>query len=1302
MPNLKIENTRDLLQAFDFKQLFIEELGWSQPAQKKVTTIDTGDAVFDLKHIAQLSGVVVIEVVSNDGEIPEASVRAQVHRGVSRFHHENLIIFLNKKRTQSFWYWVKREGNKRIPREHIYMRGQPGDLFLSKLSSMVVDISELDEKGEISVLEVARRLKIALDVETTTKKFFVEYDGLRLQFVELIEGIEDDHKRQWYASVLLNRLMFIYFLQKKFFLDGGNDRYLQQKLEASRERGVNQYYSIFLQKLFFEGFAKPTVDEETFKLIGSIKYLNGGLFIEHAIEGEYKGKIKVPDKAFENLFTLFEKYSWHLDDTPGGNDNEISPDVLGYIFEKYINQKEFGAYYTRPEITEYLCERTISKLILEKVNAQGIGGIKKQFTSLSEMLLTLNAPLCKFLLMDVLPGLSLLDPACGSGAFLVAAMKSLINVYSAIIGRIEFLNDPFLTGWLKKVKHEHPSVGYYIKKRIITENLFGVDIMEEGTEIAKLRLFLALVAAARTVDELEPLPNVDFNILAGNSLIGLMHIEKKTFEESSDLTTQAYYNTYVEKLRERKILVDSYRHASAYAEDLREMRDKITKKDREVSEALDRMLLDQFSVLGIRYEEATWDEKNEKEGKLKRRAVNLNDIRALRPFHWGYEFDEILSKNGGFDAIITNPPWEIFKPQAKEFFMEHSELVTKKTMDIKAFETQMTKLLEDKEIRRAWLTYQNQFPHVSAYYRSSSQYKNQISIVNAKKAGTDINLYKLFVEKCFHLLRLGGECGIVIPSGIYTDLGTKQLREMLFGETRVTGLFCFENSKGIFEGVHRSYKFVVLTFEKGSTTTSFPASFMRHDVEELDQFPNVDSLHIDVELVRKLSPDSLSVMEFKNEMDVQIAKKMLKFPLLGEDVEGKWKLKLTREIDMTNDSHLFKKKPDKGRLPLYEGKMVHQFTHQFAEGRWWVSEKDAREALLGRDEEGSEREMDYQDYRLGFRDVARNTDIRTMISSVIPPNNFAGNTLIAARPFQDKKELLCAVSLLDSFMFDFIIRQKVTAHCNMFYVYQVPVPRLTSGDKYFDAIVERAAKLICITPEFDDLAKEVGLGSYKNGVKDEKERIKLRAELDGMIAHLYGMTEEEFAYILTTFPIVPQPVKDAALEAYREFAPKSDQQEIEALIKAGESAKVEFKSTLRWDMKENRVNKILELVVVKTIAGFLNTEGGTLLIGVEDNKNILGLSADYKVLGKHQDKDGLENLLMTLLLEAYGKDSGPLITTTFHTLNGREICKVEAKPSPKPVFVKDEKSDHLYIRTGNSTRELSPKEAVEYCRVHWK
>lgn len=1170
MGQLDVQRTRDLLQRFDFPKLFIEELGWSQPASRQALALTADGGNFTARQIVQLSGVVVFEVAAADGRMPQAKTRAALHKEIAKHHHENLLIFVDQERTSSLWYWVKREGTKIFPREHLYIKGQPGDLFLSKLGAMVVDISELDASGALPVTEVASRLKKALDIERVTKKFYREFQEQHLVFIGLIEGIADDRQRRWYASILLNRLMFIYFLQKKGFVDNGNLDYLQAKLAHSKSSfGPDRYYRTFLWPLFFEGFAKPEQERspEISKLLGHIKYLNGGLFLPHAVELA-NPDIRIPDRAFANLLGLFERYSWNLNDTPAGKDDEINPDVLGYIFEKYINQKAFGAYYTRPEITEYLCERTIYKLVLDRINSPGVPGVlaARQYDSMAELLLDLDAELCRELLLKILPELSLLDPACGSGAFLVAAMKTLINLYAAIIGKIEFLNDRTLTDWLKQAKTEHKSINYFIKKRIITDNLYGVDIMEEATEIAKLRLFLALAAAAQSVDELEPLPNIDFNILAGNSLIGLLHVDSAKFDTITgapatkpaepmvaepggfdfgattaaprkDLQLEHLNQKSAEKftrlLEEKNRLIDTYRHTAGYAEDLRTMRDAIDAMKREALVTLNKLLLDEFNALEIKCEEATWDTAKNKAGKPKKRALTIADIEVLHPFHWGYEFDEILNRRGGFDAIITNPPWEIFKPQAKEFLAEHSDLVTKNKMTIKEFEKEQAKLMKDSDIRAAWIEYQSRFPHVSQYFRASRQYQNQISVVNGKKAGSDINLYKLFTEQCFNLLRKGGECGIVIPSGIYTDLGTKQLREMLFAETEITGLFCFENRKEIFEGVDSRFKFVVLTFAKGGGTVAFPTAFMRHEVAELERFPREGALAVSVKLIRKLSPDSLSLMEFKNDLDVRIAEKMLRFPLLGEKRANSWNLALTREFDMTNDSKLFKTGAGAGCLTLYEGKMIHQFTHLFAEPRYWVDEATGRKALLKKGETDGKQKLDYQNYRIGFRDVARNTDERTMIATVLPPNLFAGNTLIVSAPLKGK-ETLAVAAMLDSFICDFLIRQKVTAHCNMFYVYQLPVPRLTEKDKAFHPIVERAARLSCTTPEFDDLAKEAGIGSHKQGATDPVERARLRAELDGLIAHLYGLTEAEFAYILTTFPLVKEPVKIAAQNAYRD------------------------------------------------------------------------------------------------------------------------------------------------------------------------
>ncbi len=1140
MATLDIPHTRSLLQTFEFKILFIEELGWSQPPLHKPKHLNHEGIEFEIRQIAELAGVIVLEITTQDGAIPNARTRAMVHKDIAKHHHENLLIFLDRHRTQSLWYWVKREDGKAHPREHLYVQGQPGDLFLSKLSAMVVDIGELAQ-GDLSVVQVARRLKNALDVEPVTKKFYGEFSDRHLAFLSFIRGVENEWQRRWYASVILNRLMFIYFLQRKGFVDNGKFTYLQARLADTRKKyGPDRYFSRFLKLLFFEGFAKPEDQRsaEARETLGAIRYLNGGLFLLHQVE-QQNPQLDVSDQAFHNLFALFERYSWNLNDTPGGADNELNPDVLGYIFEKYINQKAFGAYYTRPEITEYLSEATIYRLVLNAVNtpetiqAHHLPGVKVyRYQTIPDLLMDLDAPLCRKLLHEVLPNLSLLDPACGSGAFLVAAMKTLINLYAAAIGKIKFLHDRNLSSWLAQAEREHKSLGYFIKKRIITDNLYGVDLMEEATEIAKLRLFLTLVASAETVEQLEPLPNIDFNILAGNSLIGLMRVGDQDFDQRH-AQGHLYRKSYREVLQEKNRLVDTYRHATTYAQDLTALRDSIQEKKQEAVQTLDDILIDEFKKLGIKYEQATWDDKKNDEGKPVKRSLTLTDIQTLKPFHWGFEFDKVLNERGGFDAIITNPPWEIFKPNAKEFFQEHSDLVTKKKMTIHDFEKEQTKLLKDDALRIAWLEYLSSYPHVSAFYRKSPQYRNQISIVNGKKAGSDINIYKLFTEQCFNLLRPGGECGIVIPSGIYTDLGTKQLRQMFFDQTQVTGLFCFENRKMIFENVDSRFKFVVLTFGKSGQTASFPAAFMRHDVAELQGFPQQGAIDMSVELIRRLSPDSLSVMEFKNEMDVTIAQKMSAFPMLGEKMEDKWNLVLGNEFHMTGDSRLFRTSPDNGCLPLYEGKMIWQFDHRFGEPRYWVDEKDGRKAIVGRSVDDAEL-LGYQQYRMGHRSVASSTNERTMIAAILPVNVFFGHSINAQRAPMRGDDMLFVTSLLNSFIVDYSLRSSVSANLTMFFIYQLPVPRLSRKDKAFGPIVERATRLICTTSEFDDLAKEVGFKSHKAGTTDSTERAKLRAELDGLIAHLYGLTEEEFAYVLTTFPIVPDPVKIAALNAYRD------------------------------------------------------------------------------------------------------------------------------------------------------------------------
>lgn len=1371
---LNTDRARKALQEFRFSDLFIDELGWNKPTGRAVTKLaDSMVNFWNAKEISQLSGFRVFEVTPEDPKtnLPDAKDQQVLWKMLSAQAVENIAIFVDANRTQSLWLWIKRDGKRNLRRAHAYVKGQPGELFLSKLASLVVDLSELDEEGNLPITETADRVRAALDVETVTKAFFRGFEEEHGKFLDLIEGIPDDAERRWYASVILNRLMFIWFLQKKGFLDcankpDGNRDYLSELFRASKQAGRDRFYSHFLRDLFFEGFAKP---EGKRQLVGSVPlgdvpYLNGGLFLPHGIEARIEGDalfsgpfstIKIPDIAFENIFTLFQSYSWNLNDIPGGDDREINPDVLGYIFEKYINQKEFGAYYTRPEITEYLCEQTIHQLVLDAAAKHVAGqqlllrhGVKtptpppaRPYDNLGEILLHADGSLCKALLHDILPRLSLLDPAVGSGAFLVAALKTLLAIYTGLLGRAEAVQESSILQWKthEEKKHKAP-LAYWLKKKIITENLFGVDIMEEAVEIAKLRLFLALVASAERREHLEPLPNIEFNLLPGDALIGLLHVDPAKFDAGNtdktkgrgqdritfvhpaekdglEMTVESKTaptakervgahlagiraQKYDELLREKNRLVDLYKKSALDFQDLSALKASIEAKKTEARAILDKLLLDEFTGLGIQFQQATWDEKKEKEGKPSKRRLRIEDIRRLQPFHWAYEFDEIIVNRGGFDAIITNPPWEIFKPNAKEFFLSYSDIVSKKKMRIEDFEEAKSDLLEDDETRDAWLAYLSSYPHLSEWFRTAPQFRNQIGVVNGKKVGSDLNYYKLFLEQTQHLLKVGGRNGIVIPSGIYTDLGAVQLRVMLFDQCRITGIFGFENRKAIFDGVHRSYKFVVLTYENGGKTTKFPVAFMRLDVTDLATFPSTDSLELDVPLIKRLSPGSFSLMEFKSPLDIEIAEKMLRHPLLAQKIEDAWNIRFSAEFHMTNDSDLFHKSPGAGRLELYEGKMIWQFQSGYAQPRYWINEKEGRKRLLGTEKDLTQK-LPYQKYRLGFRDVARNTDFRTLISGVVPKNHFCGNTVPTVTSPTDTSTVLAIAALFNSFVVDWLIRQKVSAHCNFFYMFQLAVPRLDAADQAFRPLVERAARLTGTSPEFDDLLTEIfgsNASHMTHGVTDATERATLRAEIDAIVAQLYDLTEDEFAHVLASFPLVPAEVKKVTLDTFRALLPSPDDAAVGRLIAAKESDKVEFKEAAAYSRQSGKKQPELMSKIAREIAAFMNTAGGSIIVGVADRGAVTGIADDIQHAdSKKRNHDGYELFLRSSIVGKLGTIAASACKITFHRVENHEVCRILAPAAPAPVHL----DGQLIIRAGTTSRVLSAQEEAAYIAQHW-
>ena len=917
---------------------------------------------------------------------------------------------------------------------------------------------------------VTKRLPVILYEKSVTaereftKEFYKIYHETRLMLIRSFEeNPEVTHSDAiYYTQIFLNRLIFIFFAEDKGYVSDNRQLFTDRvlgELESGQIIDISQRVYAAITELFIAF----DVGSNELKVFG----FNGGLF-----NSSLPNKIHFSDLKKSRFFADLKQNS-SLSEITKLNKNtlkiinnhpelnpiisnlllmesfdfntEVNVNILGRIFEQSISDLEQmqgrteskrsmeGVYYTPEHITDYICRNTIIPYLSKK----GINTVENLMEEYTDSIDELETRFKK---------IKILDPACGSGAFLIKAIDILLEIGHGIqnlkeeSGKYSKDGQYTLTKW-----NEDKAI-----REIIKNNIYGVDVNRESVGIAQLSLFLKLASSN------EKLIGLSKNIQIGNSLIDDSEIDDSAFP---------------------------------------------------------------------------WDER------LPHIFIHPNLKKVVDKEHVD-----------GFDVIIGNPPWQILKPDVDEFFTPLKEAENqilkiypnkeKKFSNLESAQKKriMEECLKQKNIKKSFDEYLKHYQIQMDYFGSSEKYTLQ---------GTgDINLYKLFVEKALNVIHEGAYFGMVMPSGIYQDLGTKEIRQELFENNSILELCGFVNKKPIFEDVHRQFKFCTLIFKKGGNTSKFLTNFFITDDSHLQNFRD-EAFDYDLKFLKKSSPQSLTLLESANMKEQRIFEKLFKFPILED---SSWGFKPSGELHMTNDAHLFHA-IDIGP-PLYEGKLIHMFSDTFAPPKLWLDKKEVEDMLkrkeLGRipakiknSQPDLMPRLHAHEYRLVWRGITNATNTRTLISTILPPNVFLGNSLGFLIPIifngteyvkpitNTESVFLCGI--LNSFVQDFIMRHKVSTNINYFHINGQPIPRFDEKNPLHQKILKHSSMLICTSDKFLNLRDELKIPEY---VTEPSKRLALEVQINACVAKIYDLTKEELEYVLETFPSVDETFKDSVLEEF--------------------------------------------------------------------------------------------------------------------------------------------------------------------------
>lgn len=890
----------------------------------------------------------------------------------------------------------------------------------------------------------------------------------------------------------------------------------------------------------------------------------GGLFAAHqcpALDGA----------RLENRHLLLAMFhlAW-MRERPGAplvrvNWRDMGPEELGSIYESLLE--------LAPQLTDQHRTFSFQSGAASRGNARKTSASHYTHDTLVQLLLdeALEPRIARALgahpsgqsAVDALLAITVADPSCGSGHFLLGAARRIAKHLARVTAEINGNGQP------------SPADYRHALRQAIANCVYGVDRNPMALELCKVALWLESVEPGR------PLGFLDAHLRCGDALLGVHDlsvlregIPTEAYSPLKDVLADSGIVGPLVDDREAGVALRK-RNAGERATPTLPLAGLNLGIPAELDAALARIGSDDQGLADVDAKRQLFEQARA-DGTLAWRLLRACDLwtaaffsvkrsverqgrertptsdivwrfladptslqahvaeeaealrRQYRFFHWPLEFPEVF-KRGGFSVVLGNPPWETMSPDAKEFFSKHEPDIAGMSPDEQ--EARISELLALPAIREDWERHARELYAAVRFVKESGRY-HMFAAGNLGKG--DFNVYRQFAELALTFAAPDGVAAQIVPENFYNGANAAAIRAALLSEFRLSALFGFENARGVwFPGIDTRMKFALYCAWRGGPTSEFLSAFAISSEARL-QAARESPLRLPVTLLREFSPDALSVMEFSNQLEIEIARKLYsRFPRLGADVEGLPTCVPATEVHMGKHNEHFE--GDQRGWPLFQGSMV---THHDYRAKGYVSGHGRNvtwEALpfgspkksirpqwhIAPDHIPSKARGRVSRYRIGFCDIARADDQRSLMAALIPPRTVCGHKVptIEFEPSDPAVSILW-LGVANSLPLDFVVRMKVSLTMSLSLMATLPFPRRVSADDATARACALAARLSCAGPEMVDFLRTLErvpalVGLDLTPSNDPDERARLAAELDVVVARdLFGLTREEMQYLL--------------------------------------------------------------------------------------------------------------------------------------------------------------------------------------------